>query len=495
MDTFAGLNVIVLGEAMLDNYLEGYTDRVCREAPVPVVTVANQKYAPGGAANAAVNISSLGSRATFLSVVGDDPEGQLLRRALQERGVNTDHMLTHPGRRTLAKNRILAGSQMMLRFDQGHTDPIDEATEQALIDRLRDLFPYCQALIVSDYGYGILTARLIETIAELQAQTPCLLAVDSKKLAAYRQVGVAAVKPNYQEVIQLLGINKLEGSAARADQIAAYEQQILELTGAQIAAVTLDTEGAIIFEHGSPPHRTYAEPRPHSQAAGAGDTFLSSLTLALAAGAHTPVAAELASVAAAIVVSKDGTTSCSVHELREQVSGTGKYITEMPRLLARLDLYRQQGQRIVFTNGCFDILHRGHITYLNQAKALGDILVVGLNSDESVRRLKGPKRPINSVEDRAQVLAALSCIDHIVPFGEDTPINLIWQVRPDVFVKGGDYTLATLPEAPIVEMLGGEVCILSYMQDFSTTSTIERIHEAYAWPTETPVALVENVEK
>jgi D-beta-D-heptose 7-phosphate kinase/D-beta-D-heptose 1-phosphate adenosyltransferase len=492
IDAFAGLNVVVLGEAMLDNYLEGYTDRLCREAPVPVVTLSQQKYAPGGAANTAVNISNLGSQATFLSVIGDDPEGQLLRQVLQERGVNTEHLLTHPTRRTLAKNRVIAGSQMMLRFDQGHTEAIDEATEQNLIDRLTDLFPYCDALIVSDYGYGILTPRLIEAIAELQSQTPCLLTVDSKKLAAYRQVGVTAVKPNYQEVTQLLGINKLEGSTARADQIAAYEKEVLALTGAQIAAVTLDTEGAIIFEHGSPPHRTYAEPQPHSQASGAGDTFLSSLTLALAAGGHTPVAAELASVAAAIVVSKDGTTACSAEELREHVSGTGKYITELPRLLARLDLYRQQGQRIVFTNGCFDILHRGHITYLNQAKALGDILVVGLNSDESVSRLKGPRRPINSAEDRAQVLAALSCIDHIVPFSEDTPINLIWQVRPDVFVKGGDYTLETLPEAPIVTMLGGEVCILSYMQDFSTTSTIERIREAYAWPTDNQMTLVEG---
>ena len=218
---------------------------------------------------------------------------------------------------------------------------------------------------------------------------------------------------------------------------------------------------------------------------------MSSLTMALAAGARTPVAAELASVAASIVVQKDGTTACSADELRGHVTATGKYVTELPALLARLDFYRQQGQRIVFTNGCFDILHRGHITYLNKAKSLGDILIVGLNTDESVRRLKGPRRPINSVEDRAQVLAALSCIDHIVSFGEDTPINLIWQLRPDVFVKGGDYTRETLPEASVVEMLGGEVHILSYLQDFSTTSIIDRIREAYAWPAESQITLVQ----
>ena len=483
IDAFSRLKVIVLGEAMLDSYLHGSSDRLCREAPVPVVTLNGRDNAPGGAANTAVNAHSLGSQVTFISVVGDDVEGRRLCRALQRHGVSTRHVLTHPGRHTLAKHRVMAASQLLVRFDQGSTEAIDARTEQALIDRLVHFFPRCDALIVSDYGYGILTPRVIDTIATLQARDPRLLAVDSKHLTAYRDVGVTVVKPNYLEGTRLLDINRPDGNGdgERAEQITAHEEQFLELTGAQIAAVTLDSEGAVIFERGCPPYRTYARPQPHSQAAGAGDTFITTLTLALAAGAHTPAAAELASAAAGVVVSRNGTTACAVEELREVVSATGKYTVDLSKLLARITLYRQQGKRVVFTNGCFDILHRGHITYLNRAKALGDVLIVGLNADDSVRRLKGAQRPINRLEDRAQVLAALSCIDHIVPFSEDTPSRLIEAIRPDIFVKGGDYSRDTLPEAPLVEKLGGQVRILSYLEEFSTTSIIERIRQAYAF--------------
>lgn len=484
INTFPRLKVIVLGEAMLDSYLQGFSDRLCREAPVPVVTLNGRQDAPGGAANTAVNVHNLGSQVTFISVVGDDLEGRVLCQALREQGLSTRHVLTRRGRHTLAKHRVIAGSQLLVRFDRGSTGPVDKKTEQGIIDRLKHFFPRCDALIVSDYGYGILTPRVIDAIAGLQARCPRLLAVDSKSLPAYRHVGVTVVKPNYQESTQLLDLTRHDGNGdgERVEQIAAYEKEFLERTGAQIAAVTLDSEGAVIFERGSPPYRTYARPQPDSQAAGAGDTFISTLALALASGAQTPVAAELASAAAAVVVSRDGTTACRVEELREYVSAGSKYVTDLSRLLQRISLYRQQGKRLVFTNGCFDILHRGHITYLNRAKALGDVLIVGLNSDDSVRRLKGSQRPINHLEDRAQVLAALSCIDHIVPFEENTPGHLIEAIRPDIFAKGGDYTKETLPEAPLVEKLGGSIRILSYSEDFSTTSIIERIRQAYAFP-------------
>lgn len=482
VDAFVGLKVLVLGDAMLDSYLEGFSNRICREAPVPVVTLSRRENAPGGAANTAVNVSSLGAQVTFLSVIGDDPEGLLLRQSLRKQGVSTDHLLVRPSRQTLAKHRVMAGSQLLVRFDQGTTDPIDPETEQALIDRLVQVAPLCDAVIVSDYDYGILTPRVIAALAEIQASTPFLLTVDSKDLAAYRPVGVTAVKPNYQEAAALLDIETLEGSEERVEQIIAHQKELVEITGVQIIAVTLDTDGSVVFEQGSPPHRTYARPGPHSRAAGAGDTFLSTLTLALAAGAHTPAAAELASVAAEIVVHQDGTVACSAETLRGYVSVTEKYVTDLPDLLDRIAFYRQQGQRIIFTSGCFDILHRGHITYLNRAKALGGILVLALNSDESVQRLKGPTRPINTVEDRAQVLAALSCIDHIVPFSEDVPTRLIEAIKPEVYVKGGDYTRDTLPEVPLIDAQGGEVHILPYLQDMSTTSIIERIRETYTWP-------------
>ncbi|MCW5851873.1 MAG: D-glycero-beta-D-manno-heptose 1-phosphate adenylyltransferase [Anaerolineae bacterium] len=486
IDQFARLNVIVIGDAMLDSYLEGTVSKLCREAPVPVIAIEERKDAPGGAANVAANLRSLGARVHFLSVIGDDSEGRRLRRAMEERGIPAENVLVHPTRQTLAKHRVVATAHMLVRFDQGTTTDLDDDTEQALIDRLVALYPRCDAVLVSDYGYGVLTPRIRRVLADLQRFAPRILVVDAKDLAAYRHVGITAVKPNYGEAVRLLGLDQVEEAQARADMMAEQGARVLDITGAHIAAITLDTDGGLIFERGHAPYRTYARPAPHSRAAGAGDTFATTLLLALAAGAQTPAAAELASAAAAVVVAKDGTSTCSVDELREAVSSVGKQITDRARLASRVEYYRRQGQRIVFTNGCFDILHRGHITYLNRAKALGDILIVGMNSDDSIRRLKGESRPINSLDDRLQVLAALSCVDHVVAFDEDTPTELIRIVRPDVFVKGGDYRRESLPEAPLVEELGGQVHLLPYLQDRSTTGIIERIQAATHRPTPQP---------
>ncbi|MFL5244219.1 MAG: D-glycero-beta-D-manno-heptose 1-phosphate adenylyltransferase [Gemmataceae bacterium] len=482
IDALAGLRVLVLGEAMLDSYLEGSTGRLCQEAPVPVVMLSERRDMPGGAANTAVNVSSLGGRATFVSVVGQDEDGNLLRQILNERGVATEDILSDPARRTLAKRRVIAKSQILLRLDQGSTEPIGAAAEQALIDRLAEIYPQCEAVIVSDYAYGVITPRIIRALADLQARWSRVLVADSRRLAIFREVGLTAVKPNYKEAVELLEAGVLDAYRVRAEGIAQYGDRILELTGAQIAAVTLDSEGALIFERGCPVYRTFAEASRHACVAGAGDTFVSALALALAAGAPTCTAAELASSAAAVVVGKDRTAICEARELREYVSAEGKSLSNLARLADRVDYYRQQGRRIVFTNGCYDILHRGHITFLNRAKALGDVLIVGVNSDDSIHRLKGPDRPINSLEDRVQVLAALSCVDYLISFDEDTPCNVIRVVRPDVFVKGGDYTRDRLVEAPLVEELGGVVQILPYLQERSTSGIIARIREKNAWP-------------
>lgn len=482
IDGFRDLEMLVVGEAMLDTYLEGTTGRLCREAPVPIVAVDGRRDHPGGAANTAVNVASLGARVRFLSAIGDDPEGERLRRALEGQGVAGDDLLVEPGRRTLAKNRVVAGSQLLVRFDQGTTGPVAPATERALIRRLVERFPRCDAVIVSDYGYGILTREVIATLARLRGQSPRVIAVDSKDLAAYRDIGPTAVKPNYGEALQLLGGPPAEPAGSRADQIAALGDRLLERTGARLVAVTLDTDGAMVLERDRPPYRTYATPTGHSRAAGAGDTFLATLALALAAGADTPAAADLASAACAVVVAREGTVACPARALRDQLAVEDKVAADADELARRLDAHRRQGRRVVFTNGCFDILHRGHITYLSRAKALGDRLVVGVNSDESIRRLKGPLRPINALDDRMQLLAALSCVDHLVAFDEDTPCDLIRALRPDVFVKGGDYTRDRLPEVPIVEAYGGSVRILPLVADRSTTDLIERIRAAYAAP-------------
>ncbi len=475
IDAFEGLHVLVLGEAMLDRYLDGTSGRLCPEAPVPVVALSGRRDVPGGAANAAVNARSLGAEVTLLSTIGHDAEGEALRLALEQRGVPGDDLQPCRGRRTLTKTRVSASGQLLVRFDQGDTGPVDVTCEQRLIERLRAVFPTCDAVIVSDYDYGVLTPKVIGTLTALQAKHPRVLVGDSKRLAAFRSVGFSAVKPNYRQALKLLNQPEPDDARDRAELIASQAGRVLDRTGARVAAVTIDSDGAVVLERGRPPYRTYARPAPPGRASGAGDTFTAALALALAAGADTPAAAELASAAAAVVVAEDVTAACTARALRAFVTTGDKLTADRDELAARLDHLRRHGRRVVFTNGCFDILHRGHTTYLSRAKALGDVLVVGVNTDESIRKLKGPGRPINALEDRLQVLAALSCVDFVVPFGEPTPHELIRVVRPDVFVKGGDYTRERLPEASLVEEQGGVVRILPMVEDRSTTGMIERI--------------------
>jgi D-beta-D-heptose 7-phosphate kinase/D-beta-D-heptose 1-phosphate adenosyltransferase len=477
IDAFAGLRVLVIGEAMLDSYLIGTTTRLCREAPVPIVALDERRNVRGGAAIAAMNVAALGGSARFLSVIGDDTEGVLLRDALEASGVSTETLLIEEGRRTLTKHRLVAASQVVVRFDQGDTDAIGPFTEDTLIARLIEHFPHCDAMLISDYGYGILTPRVIETLAALHAGTPkpIPIIVDAKQLTKYRALGPTAIKPSYAEAARLLDLEAAGTNESRADQIAAHGERLLDLTGARIAAVTLDTDGAVIIERGHPAYRIAARPSTHARAIGAGDTFVAALALGLAAGPDAHVACDVASHAAAIVVAMDGTTACSREALREQLAESDKYVPDLARLLRSVEWYRAHGKRIVFTNGCFDILHRGNVALLNRARALGDLLIVGINTDESVARLKGAHRPINPLDDRAQVLAGLGCVDHVVPFAEQTPDALIRAIRPDLFVKGGDYSRATLPETALVESLGGTVHILPFITDRSTTRVIERI--------------------
>jgi D-beta-D-heptose 7-phosphate kinase/D-beta-D-heptose 1-phosphate adenosyltransferase len=489
IDRFPDLPVLVVGDAMLDVWLEGVARRLCPEAPAPVVDVTGRRSMPGGAANAAANARALGAPVAFLSVVGDDAEAEILRDHLRDRRLSDEHLLTQPGRRTLAKHRVCAGGQVLVRFDHGDGGPPDAAREGELIARLWKLYPTCSAVVISDYAYGVLTPRVIAALAELQAHWPRVLVADSKRPGAFRRVGLTAAKPNYAEALQLLSMADDKGPGERAEWIAARGADVLEATGARVAAVTLDRDGAVVLERGRPPHRARARPRPTACASGAGDTFTVALALALAAGADVPAAADVAAAAASVVVGRDATTTCSAAELRaafaaaaaaggERLAAAAADHRRRVRLAAELAEHRRRGKRIVFTNGCFDILHRGHVAYLRRARVLGDVLVVGVNTDSGVRRLKGPTRPVNTLGDRLAVLAALSCIDHLIPFDEDTPHELIRLVKPDVFVKGGDYTRDRLPEAELVEQLGGVVRILPLVQDRSTTNLIERIRAA-----------------
>ncbi|MBE9159304.1 D-glycero-beta-D-manno-heptose 1-phosphate adenylyltransferase [Nodosilinea sp. LEGE 06152] len=477
--SFSDLRVLVIGDAMLDTYLQGATTRLCREAPVPIVDVGEANHVPGGAANTAANVAALGAEAYLLTVVGDDAAGQQLEEALADGGVKLAGVVRSRDRATLVKQRLLADQQLLVRFDQGSTTDLSGRDEEQLLAQLERYFSLCDAVIISDYAYGIITPQVTLALQRLQALHPRILVADSKRLEVYKRLDVTAVKPNYDEAIALLGLPRLSG-AARVEQMTRHGQRVLSETGAWMAAITLDRDGVLIFlEDGEgsvgEPTRTLAIPAPNTHATGAGDTYVATLALALAAEADPHGAASLAATATAVVVTEPGTTRCHPLALRRALMEGNKRIMDQTELVSIVAQQRHRGQRIVFTNGCFDILHSGHVTCLERAKALGDVLIVGVNTDDSIRQLKGPTRPVNALADRLTVLAALGCVDYVVPFADLAPRELIRLIRPDVYAKGGDYTRQSLPETPLIEELGGEVVIVPYVGDRSTTGLIQQI--------------------
>jgi rfaE bifunctional protein kinase chain/domain/rfaE bifunctional protein nucleotidyltransferase chain/domain len=459
--------IAVVGDALLDGWLCGSSTRLCREAPAPVVDITSRADRPGGAANTAANLAALGAEAMLIAVTGADADGVTLRRELDACGVRTDAMLVEHGRRTVAKRRVVAGDQLVARFDEGTTGPVRPSTARALAGVLREVVPRCDAVLVCDYGSGTLTEEVRSELRRLRERIPLLVA-DAHDLGPWAAVRPDVVTPNAGEAAALVG------SAGRVDP-ERHAGELRKATGASLVVVTLDREGAVLLPSDGPVHRTWALPAPESQASGAGDTFVAALTMALAGRLPAAVGVEFAQAAADVVVSRPGTSVCTTAQLSGRLGGFRTSLLGHDELAAVVAAHRQAGRRIVFTNGCFDVLHRGHIAYLNQAKRLGDVLVVAVNDDDSVRRLKGPGRPVNSASDRAAVLAALSCVDHVTTFAADTTSGLITRLRPDVYAKGGDYTPEMLPETPAVRAYGGEVRILDYLPDRSTTAVLQRI--------------------
>jgi D-beta-D-heptose 7-phosphate kinase/D-beta-D-heptose 1-phosphate adenosyltransferase len=474
VDRFSALRIVVVGDAILDSYLDGAARRLSREAPVPVVSLTDRRDAPGGAANAAVNVAALGGHAVLATVVGCDAEGTRLLELLDAHGVDTAAVVRDRARRTGAKSRVVADGQTVVRFDQGDGEPPGPQAAERLLDALRAEVPRADAVVVSDYLAGVLAPPVLAELERLCAGR--LVIADGRRPERLRALRPAAVTPNHAEACALLGIDAAqEGDGDRAAALAAHAPELLRRTGARVGAVTLDRDGALIVEDGREPAVTAARPVRAACATGAGDTFAAALALALAASAPVELAAELAAAAAALAVAKDGTAGCTQEELRRAFGVRGKWVVGVAEIARLAHRRRRAGDRIVLTNGCFDLLHRGHVAYLEQAAKLGDVLIVALNGDDSVRRLKGPDRPLTPLEDRVEVIAALECVDHVVSFDEDRPTRLIEAIRPDVLAKGGDYTRATVPEAALVEQLGGRVEIVSEVGGRSTTGLVERI--------------------
>jgi len=323
LDQFASKRVLVVGDAMLDSYFFGTSTRLCQEAPVPVVAVRERSDHPGGAANTALNLAALGCRVGLLSVVGTDHEGDHVRGLLQRRGVGTELIAVARGRQTLAKQRIVNGGHLVVRVDQGDTGPVEPDVEHWLCARLDAAFVDADAVVISDYGYGVVTQRLLARLGTLQRRFEQVVAVDARDLSRYSSIGVTLVTPNFTEAICLAGTSATHVEPSRVDLAAAIGERVLDRAGARVAAITLDADGAVVLERGKRPFRTYAEPADQSRTAGAGDTYLAALTLTLTTGAATQIAAEIAARAADVVVAQDGTACCSAGELRRAFGAIG----------------------------------------------------------------------------------------------------------------------------------------------------------------------------
>lgn len=468
-------SVTVIGDVMLDGWWNGSIARLCREAPAPVVDISRRAFAPGGAANTAMNLAALGARVRVAGVVGCDDAGVELRRQLRAAGVNVSHLQEHPGMVTTTKTRISSAGQVLLRFDDvAQRVPQDALAALALT--LPAALKGQDAVVVCDYGVGALSGPVRSAlIAALsgRAGSP-LTVVDAHDPRSWAVLLPDVATPNAQEAARMLGVTLPDG-AARADFLAARRDELARAAGAQAVVVTLDRDGTLLLPTAGDAHRTWARPAAEKQASGAGDTFVAALTLARASTLPLTTSVDLAQAAADVVVHHSGTSVCSSEDLARYLASFADTALSFDELARHIEGDRAEGRRIVLTNGCFDVLHRGHTRYLNQAKQLGDILVVALNSDASVRRLKGPDRPINSVADRAAVIAALSCVDYVTVFDTPTPIPLIERIRPEIYAKGGDYTPEMLAETEAVERFGGRVTILDYVPDQSTTGVVRRI--------------------
>ncbi len=549
VESWLGRGVLVIGDAMLDEWRFAETERLCREAPAPVLTLRRRLTAAGGAANTAVNLTALGGRAALVAPVGADVAGDELHDCLDRAGV-WDRTVTQQGRPTPVKRRILAGDQILVREDEGDADetlPADGIQRMLLAlaratEELRDeTGGHPPTLVICDYGLGALPDPVRFWLVANRHRF-ATVALDAHDLAYWRDLAPTVVTPSFAEATRLLNHaahtigsavpdddlttvvagpgavgSRLEAtgshlvtaggitttgrtvatgnntaatgvgltvSGAIADRAVLAQSRLAELrerTGADVVAVTLDADGAVVGGADGQHRRSHATPVPASYAVGAGDAYLAAMTLALAAEAPLPTAAQLAQLAATLTVSDTGTCVCLRDDLLSTLSSPesekpgATIVVDRAGLAELVRRHRQEHRSVVFTNGCFDVLHRGHVRYLEQARGLGDLLVVAVNSDDSVRRLKGTGRPVNPVEDRIAVLAALACVDHVVVFEEDSPSALIELVRPDLYVKGGDYPPELVPEAPLVRRLGGQVHTLGYVPDRSTSAIIERI--------------------
>ena len=461
-------SIVIVGDVMLDEYIIGDSHRISPEAPEPVIEEERRMFVPGGAANVAVNASTLGAGVSLYGVVGDDSEGKLFRSSLRDAGVDDGGIVTDSTRPTSRKTRLIARGNQVLRVDRETVKPISANEERRFIEEISSL-PH-DVVVISDYAKGVVTSGLLKGLIESGKR----LIVDPKSRDFQAYTGVFLITPNHRELSIAAGVDSLP-----VDSVEEAGRTLMEETSIGNILVTLGSEGMFLIESGGAATHIHTRAREVYDVTGAGDTVIATVAAALAAGAPIEDACHLATIAAGIVVGKHSTATATPQEILDYAFGASASdkIVDRPTLAERVRELKGSGRKIVFTNGCFDILHMGHITYLNEARGFGDVLIVGVNTDDSVRRLKGENRPIIHEEERSHVLAALECVDYVILFDEDTPIELIRAVSPDILVKGADYTKEQVVGHDVVESYGGEVRLVPVVGNMSTSDIINRIKE------------------
>ncbi len=462
-------NILVLGDLMIDHYLWGSCERISPEAPVQVVDIAKETTVLGGAGNVINNLNALGAKVSVASVIGDDDNGEELLKMLKNIGVETANIITQEGRKTSKKSRIIAVSQQILRYDKESRSDITSQSVKNIIDSLeKSLFSY-DALILSDYGKGVLTTELCQGVIAVAKKHSIKVLVDPKGSDFSKYRGAYLLTPNKKEAILATG---LEIDTPESLESALKKLKVECDLG--VSLITLSEDGIATLDREVEIFPTVA--KEVFDVTGAGDTVIASIAFALSCEKSIQESAAFANLAAGVVVGKIGSATVTLEEIEDyeatlHKSTSDAHIKSFEEIKNAVARVRADGKKVVFTNGCFDILHVGHVKYLQIAKSFGDILIVGLNSDASVSRLKGPSRPVNIAEDRAYLLAALEAVDFVVPFEEDTPYELIKMIAPDILVKGGDYE----GKRVVGTEFASELKLVDFVDGKSTTKTIQKI--------------------
>ncbi len=462
--------ILVIGDMMIDHYLWGGCERISPEAPVQVVDISRETTVLGGAGNVINNLAALGAQVFVAGVIGDDESGEELRAMLKKINVSDEGLVIQTSRKTSKKSRIVASNQQILRYDRESKESISDASSQLVIAYAQKVMSECDVVILSDYGKGVITEAVAQGIIMCARTMDKKVLVDPKGKDYTKYRGAYLLTPNKKEASEATGIAINDEASLREALL--YLKKRCDL---ECSMITLSEDGIAIDDGIMRRFPTVA--KEVFDVTGAGDTVIASLSFALSCGMSIDESAQFSNRAAAVVVGKIGSATVTLEEIEEyeaslHQSDSRDHLKTHSQIVGIVERLKAKNKRIVFTNGCFDILHVGHVKYLQEAKSYGDVLIVGLNTDASVRVLKGPTRPVNSEEDRAYILGALEAVDYVVLFSDETPYELIKSITPDILVKGGDYEGKSVVGAEF----SGELRLVKFVDGKSTTATIERIN-------------------